>query len=322
MERVTSTHQETGTESGVPLAADTEGKEQGGGKVSGAESVAGLQNGDALLASSNTHNVQHKQHEPAESAWQRVRELSSPTAASSPKMKIRALPSIDHSVGQGDSTVRPSLVPGMLLRPLNIRGDVDRDSQNSAPKTSTISFKTATTTVMSAGTMRNFRRSSAAMHVDLLRVFVPDMLINVSAMMYRRKIAFCQSAFMFRFELRPFSTVVFQFPSFLLSSSFHSGTESHEPPLALDAGTHPLHTVCSTSLHPAASCKTHSTWKTRPNHSSLRHSLSKQRACVRIFRASPRCRRSTARRARQGWTPWCRQALDTPCSGAARSRGL
>lgn len=176
METVPSKYDETGAESGHLPATDTdEGKGQGG-EILGASLTDGLQNRDALLAAENKHNVQPQQHELSEFAEQRIRSLSSP------RLKARGLPLIDHSAGQGDQTAgHPAIVPGMLP-PLNIRGDTGRDKQISRPKTGDMSFKNAATAVVSAATMRNFRRNSAAMHVDLLRVFVPDMLINVSAM--------------------------------------------------------------------------------------------------------------------------------------------
>ena len=178
MEKVRSQQEGTGTESGPTLATDTEGREPGG-QVSRSSPNAESRNDDALLSSGNKVFAQHHQHGPPESAEQRIRADSSPRgSSSSSKMKNRGLPAIDLSAGQGDSTVHPAAAPGMLP-PLNIRGDTSRDIRDSRAN-STISFKTAATTVMSAGTMRNFRRSSDAMHVDLLRVFVPDMLINVS----------------------------------------------------------------------------------------------------------------------------------------------
>lgn len=160
--------------------ADTEGKDLGD-DGSGASSIAGLQNSDALKPSGCQDNEQ-QQHEPAYPPEDKELSVSGPPSSQSilsKDAKPLALPAMDHSVGQGYQTA--TAVPGMLP-PLSIRGETGRERRESKQRKSTISFKTAATTVMSAGTMRNFRRSSAAMHVDLLRVFVPDMLIDVSAM--------------------------------------------------------------------------------------------------------------------------------------------
>lgn len=201
MERVASKQEGTGTESSHPLATDTAGKEPGGG-VSGASPTAGFHNGEGLTAAGSKHWAQHQQHEPAESEEHEheMRTFLSPRASStSPKMKHRALPAIEHSLGQGDPAVHPAVIPAMLP-PLHILPDEKRDKQEVSAKGAvktdkqeerrdrqdtrakgSHSLKVAATAVVSAGTIRNFRRSSAAMHVELLRVFVPDMLINVSA---------------------------------------------------------------------------------------------------------------------------------------------
>lgn len=169
MERDTSKHEETGSESGPQPAADTEGKEPGG-EVSRASAVAGLQNGGALIASGETNIAHYDQHEAAESTEQGTSSLR--VSAGSVKMKHLGLPTMEHFEGQGDGAVHPVVGPGMLP-PLNIRGDSGKAKEG-------ISLKTAAITAISAGAIRSFRRSSAAMHIDLLRVFVPDMLINVS----------------------------------------------------------------------------------------------------------------------------------------------
>lgn len=188
MERRTSNHEETGKESGSPLVADAgteskESKEPGGdGEGSGASptAMAGLLNDDALIPSGDKQSGHVDQHKSAASVDQTIRAFSSSrTATGSAKKKHRGLPAIDHFAGQGDPAMHPAVAPGMLP-PLNIRSDTGRERQDPRAK-DTFTFKTAAITAMSAGTIRNLRRSSDTMHVDLLRVFVPDMLINVSA---------------------------------------------------------------------------------------------------------------------------------------------
>ena len=146
-------------EASNPLhVADPDGKMQGD-QVLGSNTKPALQNGDATM----------EQQQDAADAGQKAHASPAPQVASNqPKTNGRALPTIEHNQPPG---LEPAITVG-ALPPLNIRSDFTKES---------MSMKIAALTVMSAGSLQNYRRSSAAMHIDLLRVFVPDMLINVCA---------------------------------------------------------------------------------------------------------------------------------------------
>lgn len=58
--------------------------------------------------------------------------------------------------------------------------DGEDQGDDTAGGRSTRSFSAAARVVVVANKMKKYRRSSAALHTDLLRAFVPDILINVS----------------------------------------------------------------------------------------------------------------------------------------------
>lgn len=146
-----------------------------GGEVSEANSKPALQDG-------KPSTIEQTQH-----ASSTLQVDSNPS-----KTNDRALPTRDQSSG-----LEPALIIG-ALPPLNIRGDSSKEpfqrqtsprgGRRSAPslvkesqesQSRSLSLKGAGLAVVSAETLQKYRRSSAAMHIDLLRVFVPDMLINV-----------------------------------------------------------------------------------------------------------------------------------------------
>lgn len=64
---------------------------------------------------------------------------------------------------------------------LSCDGEREVKSSNDDPKPSSL-FATAARAVLAMNKMKTYRRSSAALHNDLPRAFVPDILINVSAL--------------------------------------------------------------------------------------------------------------------------------------------
>lgn len=71
-------------------------------------------------------------------------------------------------------SVAPTLTTGLQERP------TPRDSSSSATSKKK-SMKGAALAVAAVSHIRDYRRSSATLHTDLLRAFVPDVLINVSS---------------------------------------------------------------------------------------------------------------------------------------------
>ena len=210
-------------EASNPLhVADPDGKMQGG-QVLGSNTKPALQNGDGTM----------EQQQDAADAGQKAHASPAPQVASNqPKTNGRALPTMEHNQPPG---LEPAITVG-ALPPLNIRSDFTKES---------MSMKIAALTVMSAGSLQNYRRSSAAMHIDLLRVFVPDMLINVCAkgdhIIYTQRSA----------------TLSFLHAN---SRSLPREVEQQTPPCRIP---------------PSLRCIPHSnsTWKMPPSHSSLRPSL-------------------------------------------------
>lgn len=180
MEGDTSKQEETDQEGGQPLV-ESGSKGQGGEAGSAGYANGGCENGDTLTASGKTLHGQQQQQQFTVSAGQPpFPQMSS----SSPKMKVPSLRGVDPHTGQSDPAMPPAILTG-ILPPLNVRS---RDSQTwdsngeySKSGQGIRSLRSAALTVISAGTLKEYRRSSDAMHIDLLRVFVPDMLINVSA---------------------------------------------------------------------------------------------------------------------------------------------
>lgn len=183
MDRDTPKHEEAAPETGHPLA-EAGGKGQGGN--AGSTASDGFENNDTLSASSKTFHQQQQEQQSAVPGGQRPSTSPSPRASSNfPKVKVRGHRGVDHPPGQSNPTM-PAVMPAGMLPPLNVRGrdGQGKETHEEHPKAGKgrVSLKSTALAVVSAGTLKAYRRSSAAMHVDLLRVFVPDMLINVSAM--------------------------------------------------------------------------------------------------------------------------------------------
>lgn len=190
MEGDTTKHVEKNSpQAGNPLA-EPGGKEQGGEAGSEVYPSNGVENSDKSTTSAKTNDEQQQQQQQSQSAvvsaGQSQSTPQSPrTFSNSPKIKARGLRANNNPTGQTDPTM-PSVIHTGILPPLNVRGK-DRQrrhshDENSKPGQDSLSFRGAAVTVVSAGVLKEYRRSSAAMHIELLRVFVPDMLIKVSAM--------------------------------------------------------------------------------------------------------------------------------------------
>ncbi|CAB1108280.1 unnamed protein product [Ectocarpus sp. CCAP 1310/34] len=87
-------------------------------------------------------------------------------AGALPPLNLRCDPGADLSANQPSPNGRRSV-------------NAARDSKDGQLRTRGTSLKGAAVTFVAAATLRDYRRNTAAMHVDLLRVFVPDILINI-----------------------------------------------------------------------------------------------------------------------------------------------
>lgn len=171
------------------------------GRAEGVEATSAVKTKDDSAMDKTPTGSTSKPCEPQEQRSQMESITSLPPMASmSPKVKLRTLTNHEHHPAPSDQTFPASTLPGMLP-PLSIRGETDTDTSQHSPSSGPsrrrantdkdppknsdrprgISLRTAALTVLSAETMRDYRRSSAAMHIELLRVFVPDILIKVSA---------------------------------------------------------------------------------------------------------------------------------------------
>lgn len=192
MDEAVAEHQEATTKAYHPLA-ELEGKPQ---HIGGASAAAKPGEGSAIDDRSAVST--RKPHEPEEQRQQKAAMPSLPPMASiSPKVMLRTLTNLERCPAPSDQTLQVPTLPGMLP-PLSIKSDLDEDVSQPSPSSGlsrrradkdplksdsrprVTSLKTAVLAVVSAETMRDYRRSSAAMHIELLRVFVPDILIKVS----------------------------------------------------------------------------------------------------------------------------------------------
>lgn len=188
MEGDTTKREENSPEAGH-LLAEPGGKEQGGEVGSEVSRHSGIENGDTSTVSTKAHNEHHHHHHHHQQSGAPggLRPSSSPSpriSSSSPMSKSRGLRGGNHPTGQSDPSMPPVIQTG-ILPPLNVRGKESQrrhsHDEHSKSGQGSLSLRGAAMAVVSAGVLKEYRRSSAAMHIDLLRVFVPDMLINVSA---------------------------------------------------------------------------------------------------------------------------------------------
>lgn len=190
MEEAASKHEDTTPEAEHPSSVEPEGNKRGGGATTNSASAPAM---------SHVHDQNSKSAVPE---GQRESKTMSPRLSSGSPRKRSTISDNDGSVVGSSESVRHPANHAGVLPPLHIRGDLGadplaiqpspngrrsanaaRDSKDGQLRPRGISLKSAAVAVATAATLRDYRRNTAAMHIDLLRVFVPDILINVSSAM-------------------------------------------------------------------------------------------------------------------------------------------
>ncbi|CAM9108718.1 unnamed protein product, partial [Ectocarpus sp. 8 AP-2014] len=190
MEEATSKHEDTNPDAEDP-PVEPEGNGQGGGATSSIALLNGVISAPAIR---HVHEQNSKSAVPAEHRESRT--MSPRLSSGSPRKRSTASDNDGLVVGSSEPVRHPANHAG-ALPPLNLRGDpgadpsanqpspngrrlvnAAKDSKDGQLRTRGISLRSAAVAVATAATLRDYRRNTAAMHIDLLRVFVPDILIN------------------------------------------------------------------------------------------------------------------------------------------------